>query len=1587
MRVCRLFVAVIFVSCVLSGMGFAQATGVYAFGPFDNHGFDTINRGNLNIHFTIPIFTKPGRGGSNFVYYLNYDGLIWSPTSVSGASIWTPAPEFGWTDTTNADYGYITYQLQIIQCGYTYQGKIKIPEFETVYNNYAYYDNHGNTHKIPYSFSGTCGGTIGTQTGTATYTLTDNSGLTIYRNGGAFVVFTAQGAQYSVPEYMQENTSSPYYTQSSPGSAVFTDTNGNEISASSTGVFSDTMGKTVLTVTGSATNSPMVYTYTDSNGHSQTVTVNYIAYTVQTNFGVSGITEYNESNIPLVSSIVYSADNTSYSFTYEQTPGNPSAVTGRIASVTLRTGGTISYVYTGGNNGIESDGTTAGLTRTTSDGTTQYVRSGISSTASTTTITDAMGNQTKSTFLIDSYGHFYESDQARYAGSVGGTPLLEIQTCYNAAICSSSSVSSVFSLISEYTYQNGTLVNYGYQDYQGPELIQLDSESDTNTTTSYNYTQYSGQDDIPFWRMTSVIAATSGTGSQNYEETTFGYDETTPTTTSGLPQHISVSTTRGNLTSIHQWYNSSGATLTTTLTYDDAGQLLSETAPDGGVTSYTYDSGTDTLPTQVTLPNVNGNRFSASFNFDPNTGLLLSSTDLNSQTTTYSYDGMLRPTQISYPDGGKTTYSYTSTQTSQYRYQNASTYEDTETLYDGYGRVSRVAVANGQSSNPWYQTDTCYNADGEVGFESYRYQGNEWSTPQVCSGAGDAYSYDALGRTLKVTHADNTSVTYAYDATATQVTDENGVSKIINMLDANRIAGVCEISSNSSMPDSGSPASCNMPISGTGFLTTYAYNLPNHEVTVTQGVQTRVFETDWAGRPTYVQEPESGTTTYSYAYNSTGLVVTRERPQANQTNPSVLTTTTTQYDALGRPLTITYSDGVTPNRQFVYDTECCWTPSVTNVKGRLVVMGAETTSGGSHSGALFSYDAMGRITSMWECGPNTCGTGNQNSHALSFSYDWAGNLTSENDGVSGDITYGISQAGEVASIANETYSLTGGAGPATLVSNVQNGPDGPISYYFANGLSQFYAYDSLGRLDSGWVCVGAPSNACPNQRYGFAVYNRKGNEALGVSDDVMGQNIGYGYDEFGRMTSMTNSSGQGLYTYTYDRYGNRWAQTALQGGPSPSVSYDVATNQINSGGYAYDAAGNLSSDGSNTYSYDAEGNLIGVTGSNSATYVYDALNDRVESDINGSIIEYTYDYAGRRVSSWIEPSNAGNEGRIYWGNAEVAFRATTGYTFYEHQDWLGTTRVRTDYQGNDGGLFSSLPFGDGVSKTVYDSYADQDNTHFAMLDLDNETDTDHATYRQYYNTLGSWMSPDPYMGSYDPSNPQSFNRYSYVLNNPLTYVDPEGLMIQVDGGGYEDCGNDPNCTPANDGYDWVDGALDAAAAQSEMEWLGSGSIPWYSVVGSDLMLMYSDPTYWITNPNFNIDDPNNQVYGALIQYPLWIDLGPAATDNSLQVAPTLPGGAFVSHTAVIGFPNNPRMQAPPTPPQTSSWSKYETQVGCEIDQEIAHGDNIVTAYGLSVLAGGLGGYKTAGVFFTVGTSMQLGIRETCVKVAWGSNYF
>jgi RHS repeat-associated protein len=1397
MRLARLLcVFVISLIVTLSAPAQNLGTGLYAFGSFDSKGFDTINLGNLNTHFEIPIINKQGRGGTNFVYTMAYDGLIWNAVTTSGVQSWTPDPSWGFhgqflgTGLT----GYMTNSEESF-------GSCELDNHHILGSkvyDFVYHDAFGRNHAFNYSVS-VCG--TGAETITGNGSSSDGSGL--YWVSGK--VYTRNGSTIYAPSYTGSGTSM---------SGGYTDTNGNEITDNGNGTYTDTLGATALTIAGSGTpSSPMTFTYPvakQSNSATTSAVITYYkAYTVQTNFGCSGITEYGATSVNLVDHITLpDASGSTYSFTYEPTIGGVSgAVTGRLASVTLPTGGVISYTYQdggcNGTSGMNQDGTVGSLTRTTTDGVRTYVRAPVPGTgnATSTTLQDEKGNQTKYTFS-SIVGVFYETHRQAYQGAVGGTPLFEQFTCYNGAqpSCDGAAVAPPFSETTALSSYNGgtQLTTTNFYDAYG--MLTASTQSAGSTTLKSTSNTYTAAEAL------SASNVTDGQGNV-ISYTTYGYDETTPTSTAtlGIPQHVAATGTRSNQTSVHVQL-ASGA-ITTTTTYYDTGAPIAVTTPNG-TTSYAYDS-TQTFATSTTLPTPSsGVALATSAAYDQNSGALLSTTGMNANQTTQitQYDSLLRPTVATLPNGGQVTATYSPTEVGIFQTLSGTETAQTYTLLDSYGRTSRAAVYNGQSSNPWYQVDYCYDATGLLQFQTVKYQANGFASAKQCSGNGTTYAYDGLGRVTSSTNSDGTT-TYVYTGRAVETTDVNGIQKITQYDMLGRISGVCEVNSYGTVIGSGATVACGMDIAGTGYTTTYAYS--GNSTIITQGAQTRTFTTDWAGRTTYTGEPERGPTNYSYAYNGTGLQVTRTRPQANQTNPNVLTTTITQYDSLSRPVSVTYNDGLTPNKFYNYDSSIGWNFTQSNIKGQMTDAIANNTAT-----TAFSYDSMGRVIAMASCEPSTCGNAAAARPNRSFSYDWAGNLISEGDADSGVIAYGRSPAGEVTSITNQSYS------PTNLASNVVNGPFGVISYSLGNGLSAFKRYDNLGRLNGTFLCAGPAAVFCQGATQVYGSTNAmKGSQVQNTADTVTGQITNYGYDQFNRLstTAVTQGTVQNFW-YVIDRYGNRWQQNVTAGtGPSPSIAFNAINNQITTGGYAYDYPGNMTSDGVHTYTYDAEGNITQVDGGSTATYVYDALNRRVRVQTASSTNEYLFDYAGRPTSTWQASNNAALEGRIYWDGRQIAYRPASGGTYFNHQDVLGTERLRTDPSGNVVATYQSLPWGDGYTPSVQENSWDKNNLHFAQLDHDTESNTDHAQFRQYSSAQGRWLSPDPYDGSYHFRNPQSFNRYTYAMNRPLSGVDPSGLMdsdvcddpsiVCFDGGdgppagGDGGAGNGPTCIANCSGTD------------------------------------------------------------------------------------------------------------------------------------------------------------------------------------------
>ena len=342
---------------------------------------------------------------------------------------------------------------------------------------------------------------------------------------------------------------------------------------------------------------------------------------------------------------------------------------------------------------------------------------------------------------------------------------------------------------------------------------------------------------------------------------------------------------------------------------------------------------------------------------------------------------------------------------------------------------------------------------------------------------------------------------------------------------------------------------------------------------------------------------------------------------------------------------------------------------------------------------------------------------------------------------------------------------------------------------------------------SGTLSGGVNQNAQGGTVYSYSITNgsNSGYDATGnmtnVSDSVMGT-WQYGYDALNRLTSGNAGGGpyNGQYTcWTYDNFGNRLMQavssTPCGNNPTPSfwAHYSAknqivgATNAVN--GYGYDAAGNVTNDGANTYLYDAEGHICAMHGAQGMIgYQYDADGNRVgkgtltamscDLTVNGYLPsnEYVLDQSGGQMTE-VAVNEGGAE---VWQHTNVtadgtliASYDTVGLHFLLN-DVVGTRRAQTDSAGVTEQDCQSLPFGDQLQCTQ--NLVAPTEHHFTGKERDAESGLDYFEARYYSSNMGRFSSPDPSgMASANPDNPQSLNLYSYVLNNPLIYIDPTGL--------------------------------------------------------------------------------------------------------------------------------------------------------------------------------------------------------------------
>lgn len=1346
-------------------------TGTYTQGAFDNGTFDTVNIGNLNVYFSVPVYSKPGRG-LPFYFNLAYNSSIWSPSTVSGSGTWAPVLNWGWSADTDAQTGYINSTILVASTCLSGGHHVAYE----VWGKYIYVDRMGVVHPftgLESTNNPTCAGLPGPP---YVQTASDGSGLTLTANVGPSGTITTTS---------DSNVTAPFGAYLGTGATI--DSNGNTISVNSSSGVVDTTGNTVVTMSGTAP-SPTIYTYSDTTSTPRHVTVTYETMTVQTYFNCSGIAEFGPTSESLISNISY-PDGTSYSFSYEPTPNGSGNTTGRLASVTLPGGGMITYLYSGGSNGIEcSDGGAAVLTRAMANDplnpSVMYTRSA-NGQFSHTEVVDGLSNYGEYDFAIDPTNVPlvpFLVNYSQYQGAATGTPLMNAQICLNntQGYCGSPLRLPISEITNTTTY-NGSAVKKSVQTFNSHGLITDDQEYDFGSgvpgpelaETQYSYTSFNAG---MMYRPSSITTlALSGGSMVAINNVNYGYDENSLTTKSGVPQLYSVTGSRGNLTSVKYTTGASSPSSITTSQYwyDNAGQLVTSKDAALNQTTYIYDSATDAFLYGIAYPSTGGPTHSISSTWDAIRGVKLTDKDMNSQQTSYTYDLMLRPSTVTTPDGGYKAYTYSLLPGSPYtsvsiRHTTGSNITAT-TYLDSYGRTSSTDTTDTGGDD---LIAYAYDAGGNVKTVSNPYRTGDTIANTVTQ-------YDALQRPRIITDSDGSQRSLTYSGNSVTFTDEASRQREIFSDGLGRINKALEPDNLNSLTLETDYLYNQNVAAGSGSTFTTFQNIVYQRggSLSSSNWRTRTSTMDMLGRTTSAATPEAGTITYNYP-NSGGSCI------ANVMQPLIRsdangTSTNYCYDALYRLTGKSYGGstigmGTTAVAYYYDQTSYNGLAAISNGIGRRT--GMSDVSGET----AWSFDPMGRILTVRKLD-------NGNTYQANYTYNADGTTNTLQDFGGTTFTYSYDVSGRPTGVvdgSSNTYAsgaTYNAAGQLTALNHQLTSGGGAYK--------RTIQYNN--RLQPGVIVATLNNNTIQSLTYGYGTSGTNNGNILSITNGMDAtRNQSYTYDNLNRLASGKDASHWGE-SYTYDNWSNliATARMAGLGGNSWSVSQATANNQLPI--LTYDAAGEVTTDQSGliNFSYDAEGHILSAGG---GTYVYDGDGNRVKKTVSGATTLYWPGAGGLLNESNSTASTWGKQ--VRFGGLLVWHEDSSGSGRFLFHDQLGSVRITGTAAGTN-------PPSDDIDYqsfgSIFNNYGSSpsDNHYlFTGDEQDSESGTNYALARNQSPALGRFNRPDPYDGSYDLANPQSLNRYAYVLNNPLFAADPSGLEEQIPGvgggGGGDDCGDD-----------------------------------------------------------------------------------------------------------------------------------------------------------------------------------------------------
>jgi len=803
-------------------------------------------------------------------------------------------------------------------------------------------------------------------------------------------------------------------------------------------------------------------------------------------------------------------------------------------------------------------------------------------------------------------------------------------------------------------------------------------------------------------------------------------------------------------------------------TYDDLGNLLSTKDPGQHTTTFGYSdrwanaacvgaANTRAYLTLTTDPLSHRTQRS----YYPCTGLPASNQNENDLQagragTTFAYDLMNRRLTANYPDGGQISDTYgdaipaSITQTSLIDNTSGLNLVHTKVL-DDLGRVKQVQLQDPDCAGP-------VNVDYTYGYDPAAHNRFTTVSNPYCGITDPTYGitttrYDALDRLFRAVPTDGSdtanNISTVYAGNVATATDQVGNKRQTVSDSLGRLITAWEPNSSGAFVNE----------------TDYVYDTLDNLTSVTQkgnaassSWRTRSFAYDSLSRLTSATNPESGTTTYTY--DADGNVLTKVAPKPNQTS-SATVTATYGYDADHRLTQKSYSD-TTPLVKYGYDgispAGCTAGLTPTNPVGLRTVMcdGSGTSS--------WSYDPMGRAVTLQR-------TVNGFTRSATYQYNQDGSLNNLAGFDAGQfLYYGYNAAARPVSLRDRSNNY---------VSSAHYSSDGQITsalYDFCPnglswcgggfaGLSITNSYNK--RLQPVILSGASPSQTVFSLSYDFHLGTaNNGNVYQIVNNRDNNRTQTFTFDQLNRVASASSQGPLWGNSYVYDAWGNLLQKNVTKG-TSETLNVAVsAKNQIV--GATYDAAGNMINDGGgHAFTYDAENRLLTAGG---YTYTYDGDGERVKKTNGATGKLYWYDPQGNAP---LETDLANNTANWYmFFNGRLASLGNTGLAYY-FSDHLGSSSVITNGTGTIQDESDYYPFG---GERVITSATGQ-RYKFTGKERDTESGLDMFGARYYASSLGRFMQTDPKAKSAHMLNPQSWNRYAYTLNNPLKYVDPDGMDV------------------------------------------------------------------------------------------------------------------------------------------------------------------------------------------------------------------